>query len=78
LILTCQTGRGILIGSGAVEDDFLILGKLAKPGLKVVQGNGSLQAHAPTGLFAVIGAHQETLTSLHPGVNLFWRNTQDL
>jgi hypothetical protein len=62
VILACQTGRGVLVGSGAIEDDFLVFGKSAHLALEILKGNGSLQTHAPTSFLAVISTYQKTIT----------------
>jgi hypothetical protein len=42
LILICPTVRRVLMVSGTIEDNFLIFGNLAYPGLEFPQGNSTL------------------------------------
>jgi hypothetical protein len=68
----------MFIISGAVEDNFLVLGNSTDPRFEVVQGNGPLQAHGPESFIAVIGAHQEAIPGFDPGINFLRGNTQNL
>jgi hypothetical protein len=77
LILTCPTGRGMLIVSGAIEDDLLVFGELADSSREFVQRNGAFQLHTPKGFFAIIGTHQDAGAGFHSGINLFRRNAQN-
>jgi hypothetical protein len=66
----------MLVGSGAVEDDFLVFRESTDPRFKVVQGNGPLQAHGPESFIAVIGADEEAITGFHSWINFFRGNAQ--
>jgi hypothetical protein len=77
VILICPTGRGVLVVSGTIEDDFLVFGELADSSREFVQRNAAFQLHAPTGLVAVIGTHQEAGAGFHPGINFFRGNTRN-
>jgi len=52
----------MLVASGAVKDDLLVLGQAREPGLKLLEGERVLQLHTAASGLISIGAHQERLT----------------
>jgi len=60
--LPCRPGRGMLVASGAVKDDLLVLGQAGEPGLKLLEGERALQLHSAASGLISVGAHQERLT----------------
>jgi len=52
----------MLVASGAVKDDLLILGQAVEPGLKLLEGERVLQLYTTASGLIGIGAHQERLT----------------
>lgn len=62
LIFVCQTGRRVLIGSGAIKNNFPVSGELLRAALKFLEGDGTLQAHGFKGILVGISANQETFS----------------
>jgi hypothetical protein len=51
----------MLVASGAIKDNLLVLGQVRKLVLKLLEGEGALQLHTATSGLIGIGAHQECL-----------------
>jgi hypothetical protein len=57
-VFCCLTGSARLLGSGAIEDNFLVLGQGGKFGFKLVERNCSLELHLLELCIVLIGADQ--------------------
>jgi hypothetical protein len=64
----CRPGRRVLCNSGAVKDDFLVLGKTRQLGQKLPEEKPPLQLHAPAFGLVGVSADQKRPAGLHPGV----------
>lgn len=56
-VFGCLTGSAGLSGSGAIEDNFLVLGQGGKFGLKFIEGNCSLKLQLLKLCIILIGAN---------------------
>lgn len=61
-VFDCLTGRRVLMGSGAVEDDRLVLFKVRQSRLEFLQGNRPLEHHRVAFRLILIGAYQDGMT----------------
>jgi hypothetical protein len=59
--LPCRPGRGMLVASGAVKDDLLILRQAVEPGLKLLESKRAFKLHTAASGLIGIGTHQECL-----------------
>ena len=57
-VFGCLTGSAGLFGSGAIEDNFLVLGQGGKFGFKLIEGNCSLELQPLELCIILIGANQ--------------------
>ena len=57
-VFCCLTGSAGLFGSGAIEDNFLVLGQGGKFGLEFIEGNCSLELQPLELCIILIGANQ--------------------
>jgi hypothetical protein len=56
------TGGGGLLRSGAVKDQFLLLGNLGKLLLKFLQVHGAFEVHLIAFFLVIVGAHEKSFT----------------
>ena len=61
-VFDCLTGRRVLIGSGAIEDDRLVLLEIRQSRLEFLKGNRPLEHHRVAFRFLLIGTDQDGLT----------------
>ena len=69
-----QTGRSVLLGSGAIEDDFLIRSQLGQSPADFGPALGALQKDALTFAGVAIGAYEPCPPGKGLFPRLFWRN----
>ena len=61
-VFDCLTGRRMLIGSGAIEDDRLVLLEIRQSRLEFLQGYRPLEHHRVAFRLVLIGTDQDGLT----------------
>jgi hypothetical protein len=62
----------MLVGSGAEKDDFPVFGKVGEPALELLEGERALKVNTAAFGLIGIGAYQERLAGLNPGIDLLW------
>jgi hypothetical protein len=68
--LQCPTGRGVLIGSGAVEDDFPVLRERRETLPKLAEGDGHIEPHFLECGLIVMAADEDRLAGLYVLISL--------
>jgi hypothetical protein len=76
LILGCQTGRRVLVGSGTIKNDFLVLGQVRDPGKELRRQQGPFQMDALASIIAGIGTDQEAPAGFQPSIGLWGRDSR--
>jgi hypothetical protein len=77
LILFCLTGGRILVGSGAIKNNLLVLGQGRDLGEKFGGQECPGQLHVFTVFITGIGTDQETLSGFYPRMALYRRYSGD-
>jgi len=57
-VFDCLTGSARLLGSGAIEDNFLVLGQGGKSGFEFIEGDAPFQLHPLELRIILVGANQ--------------------
>jgi hypothetical protein len=60
----------MLVGSGAVKDDILVLRKAWKLGLELLKGQGPLELQAAAFGLVWVSTDQKGLAGFNPGIDL--------
>ena len=74
-VFGCLTGSAGLFGSGAIEDNFLVLGQRGKFGFEFIEGNCPLELHLLKLRVVLVCANKQDSYRFQPLINLFRTHT---